>query len=46
MAPFTREELKALGNETVLKRLPRMAAMATGIDDFRRQLTSGVNSED
>ena len=35
-----REELKALGNETVLKRLPRMAAVATGLDDFRRQLKS------
>jgi len=33
-----REELQALGNETVLKRLPRLAAMATGLDDFRRQL--------
>ena len=33
-----REELQALGNETVLKRLPRLAAVATGLDDFRRQL--------
>jgi predicted transposase YdaD len=33
-----REELQALGNETTLKRLPRLAAMATGLDDFRRQL--------
>ena len=33
-----REELQAVGNETVLKRLPRLAAMATGLDDFRRQL--------
>jgi hypothetical protein len=32
------EELQALGNETVLKRLPRLAAVATGLDDFRRQL--------
>jgi hypothetical protein len=33
-----REELQALGNETTLKRLPRLAAVATGLDDFRRQL--------
>ena len=33
-----REELQALGNETVLKRLPRLAAVATDLDDFRRQL--------
>jgi hypothetical protein len=33
-----REELQALGNETVLKRLPRLAAVVTGLDDFRRQL--------
>ena len=33
-----REELQALGNETVLKRLPRLAAVAKGLDDFRRQL--------
>ena len=33
-----REELQAIGNETILKRLARMAAVATGIDDFRRQL--------
>ena len=33
-----REELQAMGNETVLKRLPRLAAVATGLDDFRRQL--------
>ncbi|MCX6926255.1 MAG: hypothetical protein NT154_24065 [Verrucomicrobia bacterium] len=33
-----REELQALGNETALKRLPRLAAVATGLDDFRRQL--------
>ena len=41
-----REELQAIGSETILKRLPRMAAVATGIDDFRRQLKSNVNSED
>jgi hypothetical protein len=33
-----REELQALGNETVLKRLPRLAAVVTGLDDFGRQL--------
>ena len=33
-----REELQAMGNEPVLKRLPRLAAVATGLDDFRRQL--------
>jgi hypothetical protein len=33
-----REELQALGNETTLKRLPRLAAVVTGLDDFRRQL--------
>jgi hypothetical protein len=33
-----REELQAMGNETVLKRLPRLAAVAKGLDDFRRQL--------
>jgi hypothetical protein len=33
-----REELQALGNETVLKRMPRLAAVVTGLDDFRRQL--------
>ena len=33
-----REELQALGNETVLKRMPRLAAVATGLDDFRCQL--------
>jgi hypothetical protein len=33
-----REELQALGNETVLKRLPRLAAVVTGLDEFRRQL--------
>jgi hypothetical protein len=33
-----REELQALGNETTLKRLPRLAAAVTGLDDFRRQL--------
>ena len=33
-----REELQAMANETVLKRLPRLAAVATGLDDFRRQL--------
>ena len=33
-----REELQALGNETVLKRLPRLAAVVTGLDDFRRKL--------
>jgi predicted transposase YdaD len=33
-----REELQALGNETILKRLPRLAAVVTGLDDFRRQL--------
>ena len=33
-----REELQALGNETALKRLPRLAAVATDLDDFRRQL--------
>ncbi|MCX6893205.1 MAG: hypothetical protein NTX51_17055 [Verrucomicrobia bacterium] len=33
-----REELQALGNETVLKRLPCLAAVATGIADFRSQL--------
>ena len=32
-----REELQALGSETVLKRLPRLAAVAKGLDDFRRQ---------
>ena len=33
-----REELHTLGDETVLKRLPRLAAVAAGLDDFRRQL--------
>jgi hypothetical protein len=33
-----REELQALGNETVLKRMPRLAAVATSLDDFRRKL--------
>ena len=33
-----REELQTLTDETVLKRLPRMAAVATGLDDFHRQL--------
>ncbi len=33
-----REELEALDSEAVLKRLPRLAAVATGFDDFRRQL--------
>ena len=33
-----REELQAIGSETILKRLPRMAAVARGIYDFRRQL--------
>ena len=33
-----REELQALGNESTLKRLPRLAAVATGLDEFRRQL--------
>lgn len=35
-----REELQALESETVLKRLPRLAAVATGLEDFRRQLKS------
>ena len=33
-----REELQAIGSETIRKRLPRMAAVAEGIDDLRRQL--------
>ena len=33
-----REELQTLTDETVLKRLPRLAAVATGLDDFHRQL--------
>ena len=33
-----REELQALGDETVLKRMPRLAAVATDLDDFGRQL--------
>ena len=33
-----REELQALGNERTLKRLPRLAAVATGLDEFRCQL--------
>ncbi|MCX6913785.1 MAG: hypothetical protein NT167_12165 [Verrucomicrobia bacterium] len=33
-----REEIQALGSEAALKRLPRLAAVATGIADFRRQL--------
>lgn len=33
-----REELEAIGNETILKRLPRLSAVATGLEDFRRQL--------
>jgi hypothetical protein len=33
-----REELQALGDETVLNRMPRLAAVATGLDDFGRQL--------
>jgi hypothetical protein len=33
-----REDLQALGIETALKRMPRLAAVATGLDDFRRQL--------
>jgi len=33
-----REELQALGNESTLKRLPRLAAVATGLDEFRCQL--------
>lgn len=32
------EELQALRNATVLKRLPRLAAVVPGLDDFRRQL--------
>jgi len=32
-----REELQTLTDETVLKRLPRLAAVATGLDDFHRQ---------
>ena len=34
-----REQLQALTNETHLKRLPRLAALATNLDDFRRQLS-------
>jgi predicted transposase YdaD len=33
-----REELQALDSEAVLKRLPRLAAVATDPEDFRRQL--------
>ena len=33
-----REELQALGDETVLNRMPRLAAVATGLADFGRQL--------
>ena len=33
-----REELQTLTDETVLKRLPRLAAVTTGLDDFHRQL--------
>jgi hypothetical protein len=33
-----REELQILTEETVLKRLPRLAAVATGLEDFHRQL--------
>ena len=32
-----REELQALESEAVLKRLPRLAADATGLDQFRRE---------
>ena len=34
-----REQLQALTNETHLKRLPRLAALATDLDDFRRRLS-------
>lgn len=33
-----REELQTLRTESVLKRLPRLAALVTGLDDFSRQL--------
>ena len=33
-----REELQAMENASVLQRLPRLAALATGLDDFRQQL--------
>ena len=33
-----REELQALRTESVLKRLPRLAALVTELDDFSRQL--------
>ena len=33
-----REELQALANENALKRLPRLAAVAASIADFRSQL--------
>ena len=35
-----REQLQALTNETHLKRLPRLAALATDLDTFRRQLST------
>ena len=35
-----REELQALESEAMLQRLPRLAAVATGLADFRRQLRS------
>jgi predicted transposase YdaD len=35
-----REELQALDSEAMLQRLPRLAAVVTDLDDFRRQLKS------
>jgi len=35
-----REELRALANETCVKRLPRLAAVAADLDDFRHRLRS------
>ena len=33
-----REEVRALANETCVKRLPRLAAVATDLADFRRRV--------
>lgn len=35
-----REAIQAIANDTALKRLLRLAAVVTGLEDFRRQLKS------